>query len=243
MEEYKLIAKSRQITGKKAKKIRKQGRLPVVLYGHGVPPKILEVDKNEFVKEYNRAGASSLVRLYIDDSIEPVNVLFHQIDRHPVTEEIIHGDFLQVKLTEKIKTEIPIVVVGAKDAPVVKEKEGSIITNKDRIEVEAYPQDLVHEITVDVSNLTDFDQTIHVKDLAVPAKIEVQDDPEEVVVLIQEPRSEEELAKLEEEVKEDVEKVEVEKKGKEEEGEETEVKEGEKVPEGEQPSTEAPDEK
>lgn len=220
MEELKLNAAVREEKKKKVKSIREQGGLPVVLYGHAVKPQILTIDKKEFARLYKQAGSSTLVKLYIGGAKEPQNVLLHQIDYHPITDEIIHADLFQVKLTEKIKTEIPIVVVGAEDAPVVKEKEGSIITNKDHVEVEAFPQDLVHEITVDVSALSEFDQTIYVKDLIVPDKIEVLNDPEDVIVMIQEPRSEEELAKLEEEVKEDVEAVAVEEKGKVEEGEE-----------------------
>ena len=227
MKELEIKATVRAEKKKKVKLIREQGKLPVVLYGHGIKPQILVLDKKEFSKVYKQAGSSTLVKLYIGENKEPQNVLLHQIDYHPVTDEIIHADLFQVKLTEKIKTEISIMVIGAEDAPVVKEKEGSIITNKDHVEVEAFPQDLVHEITVDVSKLSEFNQTIYVKDLIIPAKIAVLDDPEEVVIMIQEPRSEEELAKLEEEVKEDVEAVAVEEKGKVEEDEG-----GEKTAEG-----------
>lgn len=216
MDETLLNAHTRDITGKKVKRIRESGKLPIVLYGHGIEPKSLSVDAKEFTRIFAHAGSSTMVKITIDDSKETVNVLFHQVDRNPVSGECVHADFLQVKLTEKIKTEIPILLEGEEDAPVVKEKEGSIITNKDHIEVEAFPQDLIHEIIVNVSELTEFDQVIHVKDLIVPAKIEVLDYPDDVVVSIQEPRSEEELAELEQEVVEDVEAVEVEKKGKEE---------------------------
>ena len=235
MEELKLNAATRNETKKKVKLIREQGKLPVVLYGHGVKPQILTVDKKEFTKIYKQSGSSTLIKIYIDEKDEPQNVLLHQIDYHPCSDEIIHADLFQVKLTEKIKTEIPIVIIGAEDALVVKEKEGSIITNKDHIEVEAFPQDLVHEITVDVSGLTDFDQVIHIKDLNVPEKIEVFDDPEETVILIQKPRSEEELAELEEKVEENIEAVEVEEKGKVEEGEEAAEGEANGETPGEQP--------
>lgn len=197
--------------------MRQSGKLPVILYGHGIEPKPLSIDAKEFARAFSHAGSSTMVTITIDDNKEPVNILFHQVDRNPVSGDFVHADFLQVKLTEKIKTEIPIVLEGEEDAPVVKEKEGSIITNKDHIEVEAFPQDLIHEIIVNVSELVEFDQVIHVKDLVVPAKIEVLDDPDDVIISIQEPRSEEELAELEQEVVEDVEAVEVEKKGKEDE--------------------------
>jgi large subunit ribosomal protein L25 len=219
METYHLKAKIRTVTGKKVKLIRQDQELPVVLYGNGIEPKLLTVSRGDFNDLYNEAGGSSLVQVEVEGEKEPLNVLFHQVDFHPLTDEIVHADFLQVKLNEKITTSITLVLAGEEDAPVVKEKEGTIVLNKDSIEVEAFPQDLVQEITIDVSALAEFDQTIHVKDVVLPDKIAVLDDPEEVVVTIQEPRSEEELAELDEAVEEDVEAVEVEKKGIEDEDE------------------------
>lgn len=217
MEQFELNAQTRIITGRKVKKIRQAGNLPVVIYGSGIEPKLLTVNKAQFGTIYSKAGSSSLVKLMIDENKEPVNILLHDIVKNAYSDEIIHADFLQVKLTEKIKAEIPIILIGAEDAPVVKEKEGSIVLNKDSVEVEAFPQDLINEIEVNVIELSDFDQVIHVSDLVVDSKIKVLDDPEDVIVTIQEPRSEEELAELETEVVEDVEGVEVEEKGKEEE--------------------------
>jgi large subunit ribosomal protein L25 len=217
MEQYQLKAKTREIKGKKVKQLRANKELPVVLYGAGVEPKLLTVNEKEFESVYNQAAGSSLIKLYIDDNKEPANILFHEVDYHPYSDRVVHVDMLQVKLNEKIKADIDIVIINAEEAPVVKEKEGSIVANKDSVEVEAFPQDLINEIEVDVANITDFDQTVYVKDLVVPSTIKILDDPEEIVVVIQEPRSEEEMAELDEEVVEDVEKVEVEEKGKDEE--------------------------
>ncbi len=219
MEQLQLKAKTREIKGKKVKQVRNALELPVVLYGKGVEPRLLTVNEKEFNHIYNEAGGSSLVKLTIDDNKEPVNILFHQVDFHPNTDRTVHADFLQVKLDQKVKAEITIILVNQEDAPVVKEKEGSIVLNKDFVEVEAFPQDLINEIEVDVIGITDFDQPILVKDLKVSDKIEILDDPEDVIVTIQEPRSEEEMAELDEEVTEDLDKVEVEEKGKDEEDE------------------------
>lgn len=215
MEKINLNAKIRDISGRKVKKLRAEGLIPVIMYGHDVEPKMMTVDKKEFNHIYQEAGGSTMVELNIENNKEPVNILIHQVDFHPQTDEIVHTDFIQVKLTEKIKAEIPIILIGDDVAPVVKEKEGSIVISKQQIEVEAFPQDLIHEITLDVSYLTDFEQSIHVKDLDISNKITILDDLEDIIVYIQEPRSEEELAELEEEVKEDIESVEVEEKGKE----------------------------
>jgi len=224
MDQLILKAKTRTVKGKKVKQIRLNKELPVVLYGHGVEPKLLTVNYKDFNNLYQASGGSSLVKLMIDDSKEPVNILFHDIAVHPFTSDIVHADFLQVKLNEKIKSEISIILIGAEEAPVVKEMEGTIVLNKDSVEVEAFPQDLVSEIEVDVSGVSEFDQNVKVKDLVVDSKIKILDDPEDIIVLIQEPRSEEEMAELDTEVVEDVETVEVEEKGKDD---EEEVAEGE----------------
>lgn len=212
----------------KAKPLLKQGSVPGIVYGHGFTNETVVITKKDLVKAHEQAGQSSLIDLTIAEK-EPYKVLIHDLQYDPVSDEPIHVDLYRVKMTEKIKTEIPIKLIG--EAPAVEDLQGTLIQNKDELRVEALPQDLVHEIEVDISKLKTFEDKIHVKDLTIPAGIELQEELEEVVALVQPPRSEEELAALEEKVEEDVEKVEVEEKGKEEEeGEEgAEAAEGEKT--------------
>jgi len=224
MNDITLSAQIRTITGKKVKQLRRDNIIPAVLYGHKIKPKLLAFNSVEFNHVYIEAGTSTVVKLNIKEEKDVINTIIHQIDKDPVSDKIIHADLMQIRMDEKIKTEIPVILEGAEEAPVVKEKEGSIISNKTELTIEALPNDLIHEIKIDVSTLSEFDQVIHVKDIKTPPAVTILDEPDEVVVSIQEPRSEEELAELEEEVKEDVETVEVEKKGKEEvEGEEGET--------------------
>lgn len=200
-----------------AKKTRQAGNIPAVIYGKGFDPVSVAVEEVGFNRLFKEAGSSNLVDLDFDN--EKTKVLIHDIQTNPVSEKIEHVDFYKVNLKEKIKTEIPLQIVGETD--LVINQEGSLIMNKDAVEVECLPTDLVDHIDVDVSILTDFEQNIKVADLRVPDTIEIMDDPEEVVVLVQPPRSDEELEALEEEVVEDVEAVEVEGKAPEE-GEEAE---------------------
>jgi len=116
-------------------------------------------------------------------------------------------------MKEKIHAEVPLNFIG--ESPAVLNMEGILITNKDSIEVECLPSDLVSEIDVDISVLDDFEKNIKVEDLKIPTGIEILDDIEEVVVTVQEPRSEEELEALDTEVVENVEAIEVENKGEE----------------------------
>ena len=217
VEEYEISAEKRG--DDKAKKIRKNKKIPAVIYGSDFESIAITVDELEFNKVFEQAGESSLINLSIEGA-KKEKVLVQDVQKDPVTLNVIHIDFYKVNMKEKIKTAIPIVEVG--ESPAIVDLEGTLVTNKDEVEVECLPADLIPEIEVDLSVLKTFDDTIHVSDLKVPAGIEILDDPDEVIFLIQPPRSDEELAELEEEVKEDVESVEVEGEKKEE-GEEGEA--------------------
>lgn len=194
----------------KAKYLRRKGLVPGVLYGHGVTNVNLQASAADLAKVYKKAGTSTLIEL--DLGKDKRVALIHDLDLNPVTDEISHVDFHQVKLDEKIKTDIQLVFTG--EPPAVKELDGTLFTNKDSVEVEALPQDLVHEIIIDISGLKTFEDVIHMKDISAPKGITILTDPDELVATVHPPRSEEELAALEEEVKEDIEGVEVEEKGK-----------------------------
>jgi len=200
-------------------KIRKEGFVPAILYGKDFDNINLQVDKVLFARLFKEAGSSNIIDLSIDEKNQE-KVLIQDVQVDPVTEEIVHIDFYKVNMKQKIKTEIPLEFVG--ESVLVVEQEGSFITNKSEVSVECLPTDLVNHIKIDISGLTNFEQNIKVVDIKSPNGIEILDDPEEVVAMVQPPRSEEELEALEEEVIEDVEAVEVEEKGKEdEEGEES----------------------
>lgn len=205
VEEYDLQANARG--NEKPKHIRSDKKIPAVVYGNDFDNLSIAIDNLTFNKVFQDAGESALINLKIDD--EPkFKVLVNDIQVNPVTGEITHVDFYKVNMKEKIRTAIPIVEVG--ESPAVIDLEGALINNRDEVEVECLPGDLIPEIEVDISVLATFDDVIKVSDLKVPAEIEILDDPEEVIFLIQPPRSEEELAELEEKPEEDVESVEVE---------------------------------
>ena len=215
---YKLNAQKREITGKKVKKLRENGEVPAVIYGHDQKPQPLTLNKIEFSKIYSEAGSSSLIDLSIEDS-SAVKVLAHEPDLDPVTGKPIHVDFYRVRMDEKIKTEIPLEFSGESEA--VTQLDGSLVTNRDNVEIECLPADLIPNIEVDISVLKTFEDSITVADLKVPSNIEILTDKEEVIASVEEPRSEEELAELEESAA-DEEKEALEKMGEEVAGEEGE---------------------
>jgi large subunit ribosomal protein L25 len=109
-------------------------------------------------------------------------VLIQDIQLDPVSDILLHVDFLAVKSDEKVTTEIPLKLVG--ESPLEKLGEGKIQLLKDFVEVEAFPQDLPHEFVIDASTITDINTTIFVKDLKVSSKVEMLDDPEQAIVTV-----------------------------------------------------------
>lgn len=212
---FSLNVKTRTVTGKGVKNLRKQNLIPAVIYGKDVSPKNLIVEYLPFSRLYKEAGESTLIDLKIDEK-EPVKVLIQEVQIDPLTGKFAHVDFHQVKMTEKIKAEILLKFVG--EAPAVKELGGTLVKSIDKIKIECLPQDLVHEIEVDITPLKTFEDAIKIQDLKIPPGIKVLDDINETVATVEAPLTEEELkAELEVKPEEKVEAVEVVEKVKKEE--------------------------
>ncbi len=220
MATYTLKVKKRELEGEKVSKLREQGLIPAVLYGHDIKNQNLSIAKNDFLKVYEQAGSSSLIDLQIDEA-KPVKTLIQDFQINPLTDEIIHIDFYQIKEGEKITTTVELEFTG--EAPAVKELGGVLVKNYYEIGIECLPKDLelIEKISVDLSVLKTFNDAIYIKDLQMPAEIKILEYPDQVVALVAPPREEEkEEEKPAEEMPEEV--------GAKE-GEET--KEGEKEPE------------
>ncbi|HSI20149.1 MAG TPA: 50S ribosomal protein L25 [Verrucomicrobiae bacterium] len=190
-----ITAKRREELGRKVKGLRKEGLLPAVMYGHNKKSISLAFDQKEFTKLYHEAGTSTLIALKVDND-PAVKVLIHDIEVDPLRRTIQHADLYIVNLKEKLRTEITLTLVGTSDA--VEILGGTLIAVKDFVEVECLPEDLVSEIEVDISILKTFEDTLTVADLKAPAGIVILDEPEQTVVSVTEPRSEEEMAALDE---------------------------------------------
>lgn len=204
-----MITLSAKIREKKSQAV---GEIPAVVYGSDVKNLSLAVDAKEFRKVFKQAGESSLVDLVVDGKKH--SVLVHEIQREPVSGDVIHIDFYQPNLKKEVEVAVPLVFVGI--APAEKDLGGTFVKNISEIEVKALPQDLPHEIQVDISLLNTFEDRILVKDLKLPEKVTVAKNLEEIVASVLAPQNIE--AELAEEIKEDVEGVEkVEKEKKEEE--------------------------
>ena len=172
MKKYTLDGNLREQTGRKVKNLRMRGALPANVYGKGLQSQSIEVDTAKFKAVFAHAGETGVVELTIDGHVKPV--LIHNIQRDPVSSEILHVEFYQVDLKQKVKTNVPIVFVG--EAPIVLSKTAVLLTLLSEVEVEALPNDLPEKIEVDISVLTDLDQEVQVADLQVPEGVTIVTD-------------------------------------------------------------------
>lgn len=225
-KEIEIKAENRKETGKKVKTLRDKGIVPAVVYGAGHKSVSIQVNAKEFNKTFREAGETTLLKLKIGDHTK--NVLIHDIARDPIENNIIHIDFYEVKMDQQIKTEVPLVFEG--EAPAVKNLGGILVKNLTEIKVEALPKDLPHEIKVDISKLETLESYIRIKDLVLPAGVKILEEMEETVVLVEPPRSEEELAKLEGKTEVKPEEVEIVTEKKPGEGQEEHPEAGKKEP-------------
>lgn len=172
---------SRIVGWKLLKKFRKLDQLPAVVYAkHISSPLTVFCRRQDFVKLYKYTGRSTPVTLKGDGINELV--LVHDIQIDPITNFVLHVDFLGIKKGEKVTTEVPLVIQWV--APITKLGEARLQQIKDSVHIEAKPADLPHELFVDVSNLSDLNDVIFVKDLVLPSGVEMKDDGDLAVVTI-----------------------------------------------------------
>jgi large subunit ribosomal protein L25 len=190
-----------------AEKVRKASQMPAVYYGPKQASTPVSVPLSEFKKVWKKAGESSVIIL--KDGTEEHEALIHEIDVHPVSGEPRHADFYVIEKGKKISVAVPLVFSGV--SPAVKDKGAILIKVMREIEIEAAPKDLPHDLTVDISSLVEFNDTIHAKDLKLPSGVELKVNPDEVVASVAEAKEEvvEAAAPI------DMSAIEVEAKGKE----------------------------
>jgi large subunit ribosomal protein L25 len=171
-----------------AKDARNAKRIPMIYYGKGVKPTNFSADYQDFRRIYKKTGKSAIITI-INENKQEFPVLVHEIQYHPVSDNIIHVDIMAVDLNKTLTTKIPFVFVGISAA--VKDLGGTLVHSKDGVMVECLPKDLIHEIEVDITPLVDFHCVIRVSDLKIPANIKVLDAPSINVATVSAPRLEE----------------------------------------------------
>lgn len=185
MDKLSIKASKRDSKKTKPAKLRKEGILPAVLYGHKVENQPLSLNAREFDKVLKKAGESTIVELATDDG-KTHPVLIHDVQYHYLTSQPTHVDFYQVSMTEKLKAKVALEFVG--EAPAVKTLGGILVKILSEVEVECLPADLPHNIPVNLEMLKTIADAIHVKDLPVPAKVKILTGADELVIKVQPPR-------------------------------------------------------
>jgi large subunit ribosomal protein L25 len=174
-----LTANNREITGKAARRLRHEGRLPAVVYGHSTPASNIDLDAHEFDRVFSRAGKTQLIDLVVGDG-RANKVLVKEVQISPRRNTPLHVDFHQVSLREKLHVEVPVVVSG--EAQPVKMGEADVLQILHTLRVECLPTDIPESIEIDVSGLDHVDAGIRVSDLTLPDGVTAVVDPEELVV-------------------------------------------------------------
>ena len=217
-----LAVAPRSILGKKVKTLRREGITPANIYGHGIPSQAVQVLTPDLARTIRVVGRNTMLQLHVEGEKEQRPVFMRTVQRNPITDEFLHVDFYQVSLKEKIRIEVPLVIVG--EAPAVSDYQGILLQNVNVITMEGLPGDLPPLLEVDVSGLEEIDDAVHLKDLEVSPDVTVLAEPELVVAKVAAPRL---IEEVEEEVEEELEEgAEVPEEGAEE--EKTEAEEGER---------------
>ena len=188
-----LNAQSRTITGSKVKTLRKKGLLPAVIYGEGMESKSIATLFVDFERVLRQAGESTLVTLNVDGKAH--NVLIHDVAHDALRGQPIHADFYAVRMDKVIRATVPLEFLGESSA--VKSEGGILVKVMHETEVEALPQDLPHTLRADLGLLSSFESKILAKDIMLPKGVELIADADEIVALVEAPRSEDDLAALE----------------------------------------------
>ncbi len=197
MDRIQLSAEPRSVVGKKVRFLRRQGLVPGNVYGHAASTAV-QVHEREAEVTIKRAGRTHLVTLNVGDA-EPTTVLVKNWQRHPFRGHLLHVDFYRIAMTETLRVDIPLRLVG--EAPGIRATGGTLFQPVSTVQIECLPADLPEAIEVDISILVDLDSAVHVSDLTIPDSVTLITDPSEVVARLLpptvEPEPEEPVAEAE----------------------------------------------
>src|SRR5918999_3341153 len=186
-----LTLDAREAQGKANKRLRRQGLVPGVVYGKGEDSTNVQVESKTFEVLYRAAGKTSVVKFRLPGASRATSGFIKSVQRHPLSGSAIHVDYYLVNLNVEMEVDVPLVFTG--EAPAVEETGGTLLHNLSSVHVKALPNDIPHEVTVDVSVLRSLDVAIHVKDLSLNRDlVQVLTDGDTIVATVVPPRIEEE---------------------------------------------------
>ena len=190
MSETKLSATPRTVTGKQVGRLRREGLLPAVVYGPGAKPQSIQLNSREASKVFRRVHGAELIDLELNGQTR--KVLVHDLQRDAIRGDFLHADLYVVDMARPIRVRLPIHLVGT--SPAVVSLSGVLVRGLPELEVECLPGDLIKEVEADLSVLKEIGNSLHVRDLTLPATIKVLTDPDEQVARVTYQAKEEDLS-------------------------------------------------
>jgi large subunit ribosomal protein L25 len=203
MATLELKAARRHIEGKKVKALRREGVTPAHLFGPKEESQAIQLDTPSLKRALGEAGHTGLIHLQLGHEKNPRTVMVREVQIDTFKDELLHVDFYQVKMTENIKVDVPLVLVG--ESAAAKAKGNTLVQELNQLTIQCLPANIPSSITVDISPLVTPDQMVRVRDLQVGKDIQVLNDPGVVVARIavelverepEKPKAEEEAAEV-----------------------------------------------
>ena len=176
----------RTVIGKQVRQLRRQGITPTHLYGMGMEPLNLQAESATVQRIVVQAGGNIPVSVTVKGHQKPYFAFIREVQRHPLTESILHVDFYQVTMTEVMQAEVPVYLVG--EAPAVRMLSGVLFQALHSFRVECLPLDVPQYVELDIAQLDDFEKSLRISDIRVGDKVTILNDPQEVVARVSAPR-------------------------------------------------------
>ena len=200
MPRKELSVEPREITGKKVATLRRAGIIPANVFGHNLESVSDQVPILELQRTLKASTVNEVIDLKVEGERAVRPMIINRIQRDPLTSAILHADFYQVSLREKMRADVPIVLSGHSEA--VSTFNAVMIQSLEVLHIEALPLDIPAQIDIDITPLDQLDKALHVRDLVIPESVTVLNDPDVVVVKAEAPRIAEELEAEREEIAE-----------------------------------------
>lgn len=182
-----LAANHRELTGKAVARLRRDGRLPAVVFGHGLDSTPVTLDAHDFDLLRRRTGPNALIDLSVDGK-KALPVLIQGVQVHRLTQRPIHVDLFQVRMTEELIVDVPLVPEGISVA--IQDHGGTLLQIVESVRVRALPDHLPQAIALPLDALVDFDAVVRVGDLTIPGDVTLLNDLDEVAAKVAPPRIE-----------------------------------------------------
>jgi len=173
----------RGVLGKKVKRLRQQGVIPVHLYGPGVDPQPLQCETTKLVDVLVRAGGNTAVTVTVQGGQETHLAFAREIQWDPRRDDILHVDFLAVDASRPVSAQVPITLIG--ESPGARTAGGTVMQQLRDLNVEALPLEVPRELELDLTMLTEPDGVLRAADIVIPGNVTLLTDPEDVVVRIE----------------------------------------------------------